>query len=80
MVKYLAAYYAPGFLINTVVLGGVEDGKIEAGFRTKYEANIPLKRMMKPEEILPVFDFLLNPANTYTTGAEIVCDGGWIAW
>lgn len=80
MTKYLAAYYAPDHLINSISLGGVADQTIDPKFKRQYEGNIPAGRMMKIKETLPVFDFLLDSKNTYTTGADILCDGGWTAW
>lgn len=80
MTKYLAAYYAPNYLINSVSLGGIEDKKTDTKFRKKYASNIPIKRMMRVKETFPLFDFLLDPRNTYTTGADILSDGGWTAW
>ena len=78
--KYLSSYYAPDFRINTVIFGGLEDDKQDISFVKKYSENVPMKRMMKSEEIYSVFDFLLDSNNSYTTGTEIVVDGGWTSW
>lgn len=80
MSKYLATYYAPDVRINTVVLGGVSDPKQEAQFVKNYSANVPLKRLINIEEVIPVFELLLNEKSTSITGTEIYVDGGWTAW
>ncbi|MEK7151132.1 MAG: SDR family oxidoreductase [Patescibacteria group bacterium] len=80
MTKYLAAYYAPKFKINAVVLGGVVDAKQDPEFVKNYSKNVPMKRLMNLEEISSVIDFLLDEKSSYVTGAEICVDGGWTAW
>ena len=80
MTKYLATYYAPNFRLNTVVFGGVSDGKQNPEFEAAYSQHAPLKRLMRAEETISVFDFLLDERSSYMTGAEIFVDGGWTAW
>src|SRR3989344_164866 len=80
MSKYLATYYAPDIRVNTVVFGGVEDPKQDAGFVKKYNAETPMKRMMRLEETISVFEFLLDERSSYVTGTEVYVDGGWTAW
>ena len=78
--KYLATYYAPNIRVNTVVFGGIEDSKQSPDFVKKYNAEVPAKRMMRIEETLSVFDFLLDERSSYVTGTEVHVDGGWTAW
>jgi NAD(P)-dependent dehydrogenase (short-subunit alcohol dehydrogenase family) len=80
MGKYMAAYYAPQFRFNTVVLGGVSDPAQDATFVSNYSRNVPMGRLMKLNEVLSVFDFLLDDRSSYVTGSEVVVDGGWTAW
>jgi NAD(P)-dependent dehydrogenase (short-subunit alcohol dehydrogenase family) len=80
MSKYLATYYAPNIRVNTVMFGGIEDSKQDEHFVKEYSLHTPMKRLMKPEETFSVFEFLLDPKNTYTTGADFLVDGGWTAW
>ncbi|KKW07419.1 MAG: Dehydrogenase [Parcubacteria group bacterium GW2011_GWA2_49_16] len=80
MTKYLATYYAPGVRVNTVVLGGVPAGKQNTLFLAGYNRHVPLGRMMAVDEVLSVFDFLLDKRSSYVTGTEIFVDGGWTAW
>ena len=78
--KYLAAYYADNFKINTVILGGVYEEGFDNTFVANYQENVPIRRMMDLDEVPSVFEFLLDEKNTYTTGTEIIVDGGWTAW
>lgn len=80
MTKYLATYYGPQFRFNTVILGGIPTGKQNSQFLAGYSRHTPLRRPMKIEEVLPVFDFIFDKKSSYLTGADIFVDGGWTAW
>ncbi len=80
MSKYLATYYGPDIRVNTVVFGGIADPKQEPGFVKQYSAHTASKRLMHLDEVIPVFEFLLNEKSTYVTGTEVHVDGGWTAW
>ena len=80
MSKYLATYYAPNFRFNTVVLAGVSFGNENTKFVAKYGKNSPLGRLMRIDEVISAFDFLVDERSSYVTGAEIIVDGGWTAW
>ena len=80
MSKYLSTYYAENFNINTVVFGGVYDNRLDQDFVNNYNRNVPMKRMMEIDEVLSVFDFLLDEKSSYVNGTEIIVDGGWTAW
>lgn len=38
----------------------------------------PLRRMAKPEELIPAVLYLTSPAAGYTTGSDIIVDGGYV--
>ena len=50
-------------------------GDAEAA-RARTEAEIPLRRVGRPEEFGRVAAFVLSPAASYVTGAMIPVDGG----
>jgi NAD(P)-dependent dehydrogenase (short-subunit alcohol dehydrogenase family) len=79
MTKHLAVHTAPNFRINCVIAGGVIDSQPE-NFIKLYSKNTPIKRMMEPEEIIGIVDFLLSSGASYCTGGQYTVDGGWTAW
>ena len=80
MSKYLAAYYAPDIRVNTVMFGGISDPNQDPSFVQQYGAHVPAKRLMRLDETISVFEFLLDERSSYVTGTEIMVDGGWTAW
>jgi NAD(P)-dependent dehydrogenase (short-subunit alcohol dehydrogenase family) len=65
-----------GIRVNSVLLAGIE-AKQNKEFKSKYEARIPIGRMMKVNEILPLLEFMISEKNTYMTGELVKLDGGY---
>lgn len=40
----------------------------------------PMKRIGQPHELAGPVVFLLSPASSYITGADVAVDGGWTSW
>jgi NAD(P)-dependent dehydrogenase (short-subunit alcohol dehydrogenase family) len=85
--RYLAAYWGPkNVRANIVTFAGVFN-KQDSRFLEAYARKIPLRRpgrealanMAAPEDYLGAVAFLLSPASSYMTGAELRVDGGFTA-
>lgn len=81
MTKALALELAPhNVLVNSVCPGFAETEMVMRNPKEKIkalESDIPLGRLVKPEEIAYLVEFLISEKNTYMTGAEVVIDGGF---
>lgn len=82
LMRTIAVELAPyNITVNNVCPGAVDtpmDAKLEKD-KTSYEAllaEIPLKRMAKPEEIASLVCYLASSEAAYITGASFVIDGG----
>jgi NAD(P)-dependent dehydrogenase (short-subunit alcohol dehydrogenase family) len=85
MTRTLAVEWARyGIRVNIVTPGPIEETEgvrrlvDESGMREKVINHIPLNRLGKREEIAWAILYLVSPAAAYTTGNNIVVDGG--AW
>lgn len=78
LTKHLAVHLAPDIRVNCVVPGGVfndQDGQ----FLNQFNSHVPLKRMMRAEELCGILEYLCSDKSSYTTGSTFVVDGGWTA-
>lgn len=89
--KTLATELAPsGITVNNVLPGATQTERLEAIIRTKagkaghteaetvadLQAEIPMGRFGRPEEIGAAVAFLASPAAAYITGINVPVDGG----
>ncbi|HSF95398.1 MAG TPA: SDR family oxidoreductase [Thermohalobaculum sp.] len=69
----------PAFVEGAMVEDIAGATRDPARSREKMAAAIPMRRLAKPQEIAASVIHLLSPASAFTTGAEIVIDGGLVA-
>lgn len=85
LTEALAAELAPmGILVNCIGPGLIETemtkGILDNPQQTQaFLTRIPLKRAGKPEEIAAAVVFLASEESSYSTGATLYVDGGWLA-
>jgi 3-oxoacyl-[acyl-carrier protein] reductase len=91
--KTLANEVAPfGVTVNNILPGFTATERVEdlarslaekedvdaADIRARWESEIPMRRLGKPEEFAAVAAFLVSERAAYITGSSIAVDGGWI--
>lgn len=62
--------------IATPIWGRAAAGSLDPDIEAQLIARVPLGRMGQPEEVARAVLFLASPASSFTTGAEILVDGG----
>lgn len=79
LTRYLAAYWGSRQVrVNAVTFAGVFNNQ-EAAFLERYLPKVPLGRMAGEQEYSGTIVYLMSPASTYMTGANVVVDGGFSA-
>lgn len=85
MTEALASEWAPlGINVNAIGPGAIDTPMISASQMPEEEmkqmlADIPLKRIGRPEEVSAAVVFLASEEASYITGATLYVDGGWLA-
>lgn len=81
LTRYCATYWGRhGIRVNTLTPSGVGRETQDATFQANYTSRIPIGRMAEANEFNGSIVFLISPASTYMTGANVIVDGGWTAW
>ncbi|NCD34675.1 MAG: SDR family oxidoreductase [Spartobacteria bacterium] len=62
---------SPGYIGTEMTLAAPEEWK------SVWTANTPQRRMGKPEELVSAILYLADDSSTYTTGLDLVVDGGY---
>lgn len=76
-VRGQAMRLAPGILVNAVAAGPIGEGAKLAAGDPAMLSHVPLERPGTAQEVANAVLFLIDPANTYTTGQILAVDGGW---
>ena len=83
MTKYFAVHLASrNIRVNAISPGGIYDPKNPQGndFIKNYSYRCPMKRMAEYNEIAGGIIYLSSDAASYTTGTNIIIDGGMSCW
>lgn len=83
MTKYFAVHLADkNIRVNAVSPGGIYNPAKPQGddFIKNYSFRCPMKRMANDEEMIGAIIYLSSPAASYTTGHNIIIDGGMSSW
>ena len=68
----------PGY-IDGGMFGAMADTCGVEGLRERFAGKTPMRRLGKPEEIAKGVLFLVSDDSSYSTGSELVLDGGYTA-
>jgi len=78
--RYLASYWgAKKVRVNMITPHGVWN-KHEEQFEKNFANFSPMQRMSYNHEVASALVYLLSDASSYTTGANILNEGGWTVW
>jgi NAD(P)-dependent dehydrogenase (short-subunit alcohol dehydrogenase family) len=85
MTKVFAVEYAAAGVRVNAVLPGITDTKFASALvhdekmLAQYLPRVPLGRVAQPHEMAGAVLYLVSPASSYTTGACLPVDGGYLA-
>ncbi len=83
LTKSLAVEWAPlGIRVNSISPGYMNTemtGNVREDWRQLWTDQIPFKRMGNPDELAGAVIYLLSNASTYTSGADLIIDGCFVA-
>lgn len=69
----------PAFIEGDMVDGIIRTRPDQEKARAKLSAQIPIGRLGQPQEVANTVVWLLSPLSSFTTGSEVLVDGGLVA-
>lgn len=80
MTKFWATYWAKsGIRVNSISPAGVSNEQ-DPKFVTELTERIPMGRMAQPHEFKGAIVYLASDASSFTTGHNLIIDGGRTSW
>ncbi len=81
LTKYYACALAKdNIIVNSISPGGISDKNHKKNFINSYKKRVPANRMGEEEEIFGALIYFSNDYCTYTTGQNLIIDGGLTSW
>lgn len=81
LTKSLAAEWVGyGIRVNSLSPGYIAtpmSADVPQDLKDAWEPLMPMHRMGEPEELIPAVLYLVSPASGYTTGTDVIVDGGY---
>jgi len=68
-----------GILVNAIGPGGIDTEMTKGADASSFANRLSIKRLGKPEEIAAAVVYFASDEASYTTGATLYVDGGWLA-
>jgi NAD(P)-dependent dehydrogenase (short-subunit alcohol dehydrogenase family) len=82
LTKCLAVEWAPyGIRVNSISPGYTRTELVDmaAHMFAQWESLTPMGRMCTPDELIGAAIYLASNASSYTTGSDLIVDGGYTA-
>ena len=82
--RHLAAELGPDQIrVNMVAPGITLTGRVveesaQTGHADRAVAEVPLRRLGRPDDVAEVVEFLVGPGSAFVTGRCLPVDGGWV--
>ena len=67
---------SPGYIRTNMTAGGMENNE----WYEVWKSQTPMGRVAEPTEIAPAALYLASDASSFTTGTNLVVDGGYTSW
>lgn len=81
LTKYFATLFGKdNILVNCISPGGIQDKNHSKFFISQYKKRVPLNRLAIEKDIMGAIIYFSSDSCSYTTGQNLVIDGGLSSW